>query len=189
MKKAHLLILFFLVSVTAIRPLHAGIFWTIGYNIGLISPNTNLSQTTSTIRYLNGKLGYHFDFGLSIFGRYDHLDATDYIVNGNNVHLVAVLPAIGVGYSLAFFEEKLLLSGNVIIAYSPSVRYRLNITDYKISGFAYAASLELFYKIVGRFYIGLEAGYRYFIVTIPTAPSFLLDLGGFIGGIGIRHQY
>lgn len=171
------------------RSLHAGIYWSLGYNLGVIAPNTNLNANVDTIRYFNGEIGYQFDFGLSIFGRYDHIDASDYIVNSNNVHVVAVLPSLGVGYSLDFFEKKLELSFNALLSYSPSVRYRLNISDYKTSGFAYAVSASFFYQIIGRFYIGLEAGYRYFTVNFATPSPFTLDLSGFFCGIGLRHKY
>lgn len=195
MKESHMsarrfsFLIYFITVILSTTPLSAGIYWSLGYNLGIIAPNTNLSVNPDTIRYFNGELGLRFDSGLSLFARYDHIDIEDHIVNSNNVRVVAVLPSLGAGYSLDLFEKKMGLSFNVLASYSPSVRYRLDIVDYKTSGFAFAASSSLFIQIVGHFYIGVEAGYRYFTVDFAVPSQFQLDLGGFFCGVTLRHQY
>ncbi len=168
----------------------AGVFFTLGYEWQFIDPNTGYNPKIDYISYINGDAGYLFDFGLQIGFRYDHMQFRDYAVNDQNASVLAVIPSILIGYAVKFLDDKLLLSINAIPGYAVSIRYRYNITDYRSSAFVIAGNAALYYRVFGKFYAGIDVGYRYIFPANYSSPAaFSLALGGPYVGLSLKHLF
>jgi hypothetical protein len=168
----------------------AGPFLTLGYDWEFYNPNANYNPQTDYVSYINADAGYLFDFGLQLGFRYDHMQFKDYAVNDQNASVLAVVPSIIIGYAHKFLDNRLLLSVNAIPGYAVSIRYRYNTTDYRTGSFVIAGSAALYYQVFGKFYAGIDAGYRYILPANYVQPfNFSLNLGGPFVGITLKHLF
>ena len=169
-------------------------FLTLGYDYGIFGKNDMLGTASSQTGYFNLDGGYLFDNGLSVSFKYDHIDMEDFSVidaslNSQNVKVVAVVPSLGVGYTVKFMDGNLLWWSTLNAGYAVSVRYRLNVTDYHAMGFAPSVTTALYYKLGKTVYGGVDLGYRYLKVTYDDFPGKTLDLSGMFCGISIKHIF
>jgi hypothetical protein len=168
----------------------AGGFFTIGYDYAMFGKNDMLSSDSSRTGYFNLDAGNLWDSGISLAFKYDHIDLEDINVSGQNAKVVAVAPSISAGYAMKVINENFLWWSSINAGYAVSVRYRLNVTDYRASGFTPSLTTALYYKLTGKSYAGIEAGYRYLKVNytgIAGNPG--LDLSGIFAGISFKHIF
>ena len=165
-------------------------FLTLGYDYGFFGKNDMLGSKGSRAGYFNLDGGNLFDNGISVALKYDHLDMEDYSCNSENAKVVAVIPSLGVGYAVKFMDDKMLWWTALNAGYAVSVRYRLNVTDYRAMGFAPSVTTSVYYRMGKMFFLGVDLGYRYLKVTyddIAGKPA--LDLSGVFCGISIKHIF
>ncbi len=167
----------------------AGGYLNLGDDYAVLTNNKLFNSGVSTVSYFNGSVGAALDCGLIAGLRYDHLGIEDKSFGTENVRLVAAIPALELGYYSKLMDEKLLWWTTARIGYAVSARYRRGITDYKATAFVPAVSTALYYNFVGKFYAGLEVGYRYFNVKYAglDSGSNELNLSGIFIGVSFLH--
>lgn len=165
-------------------------FLTLGYDYAFLGKNDLLASGSASVPYFNFDLGHMWEPGISVAFKYDHLNLEDFVVSGQNARVVAVITSISLGYAVKVINENFYWWSSLNAGYAVSARLRLGITDHKAGGFAPSVTTALYYKLIGKFYAGLEAGYRYVKVNYSDiAGSPELDLGGFFLGISLKHIF
>lgn len=167
----------------------AGGYLNLGDDYAVLTNNKLFNSGASTVSYFNGSLGVTWDCGLITGFRYDHIGIEDKSYGTENVRLIAAIPALELGYNIKLMDDKLLWWSTARIGYAVSARYRRGLTDYKATAFVPAVSTALYYNFVGKFYAGLEVGYRYFNVKYAglDSGSNELNLSGLFIGISFLH--
>lgn len=187
MKKILIAVFFMALAAAGAR---AGSFLTLNYNYTFTGENPLLSSTGARTPYLNGEGGWLFDWNMSASFKYDHITMEDFEYAGNNARVVAVIPALGLGYAAKFWDDRLLLWLNAYAGYAVSVRYRLDAADHKANTFSPSLSAAIYYNVKGQFYAGLETGYRFLKVKYTDlAGEPELDLSGIFCGVSLKHIF
>jgi hypothetical protein len=185
-KKIYGAVLFLIMLATSA---HAGVTLKLGYDVNFIFPNERLNGELAHPGVVNGHIGYEFPFNLEVALRYDHMVMDDYIYSGENARVVAILLTLPVGYTFKLFHERFHIGLYIAPGYAISVRYRLGVTDYKSHAFALAGGVNLHYRLIGRFLIGIDTGYRYLEVPFTSPAQFSLNLSGPYVGLSMKHLF